>query len=112
MSSRTHRRSGLRITTQALLLLGACLLVGAHTPLHDLDFSGADHASHEPTTPLHEHPMLLVVSGILILLGAFPGLRFRSGAMFPVVRGPRRSPVAARWDNDIGWHLLHSTLRI
>lgn len=113
MLPRGNKRSGFRITAaQALLLLGVCLLVGVHAPLHDLDFSGADHGTHEPATPFHEHPMLLVVSGILIVLSASLGLRFRSGAMSPAARGPRAAPVATRWDNDVGLHLLHSTLRI
>ncbi len=112
MLLRANKRSGLWITAvQALLFLGVCLLVGAHAPLHDLDLSGADHGSHEPATPFHEHPMLLVVSGTLIVLTAFL-VRIRSEARSPLARGPRAAPVATRWDNDVGLHLLHSTLRI
>lgn len=113
MSPRANGCSGFRITAaQVLLFLGACLLVGAHAPLHDLAISGDHHGSHEPATPVHEHPMLLVVSGILIVLTTFLGLRIRPGAMSPMVRGPLAAPSAARSDNDVGLHLLHSTLRI
>jgi hypothetical protein len=105
------RRPGFRITTvQALLFVSVCLLVGAQSPLHDVDLFDTHHGSHDPTTPFHEHPMLLLVSGVLIALGAFLGQSCR-GAVLSARSGVRASAVA-RCDNDVGLHLLLSTFRI
>lgn len=106
------RRPGFRITAvQALFFLGVCLLVGAHASLHDLDLSSTAHGSHDPATSFHEHPMLLVVSSILIALSALLGLRCRGAAARAVRSGLRASPVT-RCDNDVGLYLLLSTFRI
>jgi len=96
---------------QVLLVLGVCLLIGAYAPLHDLDLSDVGHGSHDPATSFHEHPMLLVVSSILIGLNALLGQLGRGAAVLAVRGGLRASPVA-RCDNDVGLHLLLSTFRI
>lgn len=106
------RRPGFRITTvQALLFVSVCLVVVAQSPLHDVDLFDTHHGSHDPTTPFHEHPMLLLVSGVLIALGAFLGQSCRGAAGLSLRSGVRASAVA-RCDNDVGLHLLLSTFRI
>lgn len=107
-----RRSTGFRITTvQALLFVSICLLVAAQAPLHILDLSDPHHGSHAPLTPLHEHPMLLVVSGILIALGTLWVQSCRMAAVLSV-RSVVRASAAARCDNDVGSHLLLSSLRI
>ncbi|MDQ5857978.1 MAG: hypothetical protein M3542_06850 [Acidobacteriota bacterium] len=106
------KRTGFRITTvQALLFVYVCLLMATQAPLHVLDLSDPHHGSHAPLTPLHEHPMLLVVSGILIVFGALLIRSCRVAALFPV-RNVVHAPAVARCDVDVGLHLLLSSLRI
>lgn len=108
----TSRRTGFRITTvQALLFVSVCLLVAAQWPLHILDLSDPHHGSHAPLTPFHEHPMLLVVSGILIALSALLVQSCRGVAVVSV-RSVVRASAVARCDNDVGLYLLLSSLRI
>lgn len=106
------RRPGFRITTvQALLFVTVCLLAGAQAPLHVLDLSDPHHGSHAPLTPFHEHPMLLVVSGILIALSALLVQSCRGTAVVSV-RSVVRASAVDRCDNDVGLYLLLSTFRI
>lgn len=98
------------MTARALFFVSVCLLVVAQAPLHVLDLSDPHHGSHAPLTPLHEHPMLLFVSGVLIALGTFL-VQIRLAAVLSV-RSVERAPAVARCDNDVGLHLLLSSLRI
>lgn len=108
-----NRQSGFRIAAvQALLLVGGCVLVGAQAPLHEMDLADTHHGSHDPTTPFHDHPMLLVVSIILIALSATFRRHACAAAVLPVGSHLRASAGLSRCDNDVGLYLFFSTFRI
>lgn len=111
MRGASRRASFRTIAVQTLLFVSVCLLVAAQSPFHALDLADPHHGSHGPATPFHEHPILLVVSGVLIALGAFL-VQSCLVAAVRVVRSVVRAAAVARCEDDVGLYLRLSTLRI